>query len=83
MVFVDFVILAAIFTMAVVAATQIVEPLATNRPLFPMFRRKRRELAKELTEAHNSIDNAKLKEEVKRAKANAKEAGSNGSQNPQ
>ncbi|MEK7508313.1 MAG: hypothetical protein AAB568_00460 [Patescibacteria group bacterium] len=82
MVFVELLIAATIFAMVVVAATQVVLPLATNRPLFPAFRRKRRELEENLADASNSVDNAKLTKEVKRTETEAEKIARDGSPDP-
>lgn len=82
MVFVELLIAAVIFSVIVVAATQVVIPLATNRPVFPAFRRKRRELTGELTVARNSVDDATLNQEVKRTKAEVEKIARDGSPDP-
>lgn len=68
--------------MVMVAATQLVIPLATNRPLFPAFRHKRRELDDKLADAHNSVDDAKLTKEVKRTETEAEKIARDDSPDP-
>ena len=48
--------------------TQITLPAFFDRPLFPLFRRERVKLERELAEAHEEQDLAEMEAEVKTAK---------------
>jgi hypothetical protein len=64
MIFLEFVELIIAVLFAVFVLTQVVIPLVTGRPIFPLFNKKHRGVDQELAEVKEEYDLAKKKQEI-------------------